>query len=115
MHWWVLFLLNWLVSAIALMVTAWLVPGFTVRGFGSAMIAVVIIGLANALVKPILFILTLPLTVLTFGLFYFFLNAIVLRLCSALVDGFEINGWISALLGALILSIANQVLVHALL
>ncbi len=106
--------LNWIVSGLALMLTAWVMPGFKINGLSSAMIAVVAIGLANLLVKPILFILTLPLTILTFGLFIFVLNAVILKLCASFLDGFEITNWWSAIFGAMIMAIASNVL-HKLL
>lgn len=99
-----------MVSALALAITAAIVPGVRIRGFTTALIAVVLIGLANYIVWPILFVLTLPLTVLTLGLFVFVLDAIILRLCAAFMKDFEISGWLSAILGSLILTILSSVL-----
>ncbi len=103
-------LLHWLVSALALFLTAALVPGFRLRGFGSAMIASVAIGVANILVRPILLLLSLPLTLLTFGLFLFVIDAIILRLCAGLLRNFEITNWLSALLGACVLALCSSLL-----
>ena len=103
-------LLHWLVSALALALTSAIVPGFRIRGFGTALIAVLVIGLANHLVWPVLFLLTLPLTVLTLGLFIFVVDAMVLKLCAAFMKNFEISGWLSAIFGAVILSLSSSLL-----
>jgi putative membrane protein len=100
-------LVHWCVSAVALMMTAYLVPGFKVKSFTSALIAALVIGLANLIVWPILMVLTLPLNILTLGLFTFVVNAIVLRLCASMLSGFEIDSWISAIIGAFILAIVG--------
>jgi putative membrane protein len=100
-------LLHWAVSALAMMATAYLVRGFKVRGFGSALFASLVIGIADVIVRPILLFLTLPLNILTLGLFTFVVNGIVIRLCAALVPGFDVDGWGSAIFGALILAIVG--------
>lgn len=107
---WFLLFMHWVVSGIALAVTAALVPGFRIRGFFSAMIAALIIGAANYFIWPVLFVLTLPLTIITLGLFVFVVDAIVLRICAAFMKDFEISNWFSAILGALILSITSSLL-----
>ena len=78
-------LIHWFVSALALLLTAYLVRGFKVAGFGSALIAAVVIGLANVSIWPVLIFLTLPINILTLGFFTFVVNGIVLRLCAALL------------------------------
>jgi putative membrane protein len=103
-------LLHWVVSGLALAVTAAIVPGIHLRGFATAMVATLLIGFANYLVWPILFFLTLPLTILTFGLFIFVVDAIVLRLCAAFMKNFEITNWFSAVLGAMVLAFTSSVL-----
>ena len=103
-------ILHWVVSALALALTAAIVPGFHIRSFGTALIAVVILGICDYTVWPVLVVLTLPLTILTLGLFLFVVNAIVLRLCSALLRGFEVAGWLSAIFGAAILSLTSSLL-----
>ena len=103
-------LLHWLVSGAALAVTSVFVPGFHLRGFSTALIASLLIGLANQLVWPVLFLLTLPLTIVTFGLFVFVIDAVVLRLCAAFLKNFDIDGWLSAIFGAIILSLTSSVL-----
>ena len=101
------YLIHWAVSAIALLVTAKIMKGWTVKGFGSAMIAAAVIGVADAVIWPILIVLTLPINILTLGLFTFVVNGAVLKICAAVLDGFDIDGWLSAIFGALILTIVS--------
>ncbi len=101
-------LLHWIVSAVSLMLTAYLVQGFRVKGFGSALIAAVVIGLANIFVWPALIFLTLPLNILTLGLFTFVVNGIVLKLCAALLPGFVIETWAAAIFGAIVLTVISS-------
>lgn len=102
------FLITWLISAVALMITAYIVPGFFVANIVSAAIASVILGLVNAIVKPLLVVLTLPLTLLTFGLFVFFINAIVIWLAGVLTPGFVISGFLPALVGSIVLTLITS-------
>ncbi|BAT51170.1 hypothetical protein NOS3756_00920 [Nostoc sp. NIES-3756] len=104
------FLFTWLGTALALLITAHIVPGFTVNGFITALIAVIVIGLVNALIRPILSILSFPITLLTFGLFTFVINALTLWLASAITPGsdFKIEGFLAALLGSIVLSIVSS-------
>ena len=104
------FLLTWLVTAVSLVITAHVVPGFIVRSFGAALVAAVVIGLVNAIVKPILVILTLPLTILTLGLFLFVVNAITIWLAGVLTPGFVVTGLIPALLGSIVLTLVSSVI-----
>ncbi len=99
--------LHWVVSAAALLVTSKLVPGFKVTGFKSALWAAVVIGLANIFIWPLLIFLTLPINILTLGLFTFVVNGIVLKICAGLIKGFDINGWFAAIFGAIVLSIVG--------
>ncbi len=101
---------QWLVSGLALALTAALVPGFRIRGFGTALIASLVIGLLNIFVRPILVFLTLPLTIITIGLFLIVVNAIVLRITAAFLDDMEISNWLSAILGAIVLAFADSLL-----
>ena len=94
---------RWVINAISLMLVAYFVPGIEVASLYTALIAAFVLGLANALVRPILFILTLPVTILTLGLFTFVLNALMILLVSTVVKGFEVNGFVPAFLGALFL------------
>lgn len=99
------FLLTWLITAVSLIVTAYIVPGFTVSSFVAALLAAVVIGLVNAIVKPILIILTLPLTILTLGLFLFVVNAITIWLAGVLTPGFTVTGLLPALFGSIVLTL----------
>lgn len=102
-------LLRWLLNTLALFVVVKLVPGFTSRDWITLAIAAAVLGLLNAIVRPVLFVLTLPLTVVTLGLFLIVLNAIMLELTAWLVPGFGIEGFGWALLGAIVLSIVSMV------
>ncbi|HYV73895.1 MAG TPA: phage holin family protein [Candidatus Binatia bacterium] len=104
-------LLNWLLSAVALLVVSFLVPGFHVEGFKSALIAAVVIGLINATLGLLLKLITLPLTILTLGVFWWIVNALMLMLASALLTpGFRVEGFLWAFLGAIVLSLVNVIL-----
>jgi len=104
------FLLRLVVNAAALWVAAQLVPGIVVTGLTPLLLAALVLGLINAIVRPVLLILTLPLTLLTLGLFIFVLNAFCLWLTSRIVPGFEVQTFGAALLGALVVSIVSWVL-----
>jgi len=106
------FLLHWLLSALSLMIVANVVPGFRLDGFGAALLAAVAIGLVNATIGIVLHLLTLPLTILTFGLFYFVVNALLLWMASGLVPGFNVAGFGPALLGSVVLTLVNAALRH---
>jgi putative membrane protein len=107
-------LLHWLISAVSLLIVAYIIPGIQVQGFGTALIAAIVIGLVNATLGFVLKILTLPLTLLTFGLFWFVINALMLQLASHLVSGFSISGFWVAFFGAIVLSIVSLIL-HSLI
>ena len=104
------FLVRLVLTAIAIMVAAYMVPGLSVTGPGAALLAALILGFVNAIVRPILVLLTLPVTLLTLGLFLFVLNAVCLGLTAAVVPGFDIAGAGAALLGALVVSVVSWVL-----
>ncbi|MHC5594471.1 MAG: phage holin family protein [Nostoc sp.] len=106
------FLLTWLGSAVALFITANVVPGFFIKNFMTALVAAFVIGLVNAFIRPILQILAFPITLLTFGLFTLVINALSLWLASALTPGygFEIQGFLPALLGSIVLAIVSSVI-----
>ena len=106
------FLLTWLVAAVSLIITAYLVPGFVVQSFVAALIAAVILGLVNAIVKPILVVLTLPITIVTLGLFLFVVNALTIWFAGAITPGFDVNGFLPALIGSIVLTIVSSVLNH---
>ena len=103
-------LLHWLISTVSLLIVAHIVPGIEVRGLGPALIAPIVIGLVNATIGFILKIVTLPLTVLTLGLFWFVINALMLQLAAYLVPGFIVSSFWSAFFGAIVLSLVNMIL-----
>lgn len=108
------FLINWLVNAAALGVTALIIPGILVLGTPSLLLAALVIGLINAVIRPLLLILTLPITVITLGLFYFVLNGFLLWLAAAATPGFRLEGFFAAVLGAILMSIVAS-LIHLLI
>ena len=101
------FLLHLVLTAIALLVVANVVDGVQVSGFGAALIGALILGVVNAFVRPVMILLTLPLTIVTLGLFLFVVNALMFWLVAALVPGFRITGFGAALLGSLLLTVLN--------
>lgn len=103
-------LLNWVLSALAVWIVAQLVPGVHVSGAFSALIAALAIGFINATLGLLLKIITFPLTLLTLGLFWFVINALMLELASAVVPGFHVHGFWAAFLGAIVLSLVNMLL-----
>ena len=98
---------HWVLSALCILVVARFVPGIVVRGFGIALLAAVIIGFVNGTIGLLLKILTFPLIVLTFGIFWFIINALMLKFASLLVPGFYVQGFAAAFWGAIILSLLN--------
>ena len=104
------FLIRLVVNAAALWVAAQLVPGFVITGVTPLVLAALVLGIINAIVRPVLVILTLPLTLITLGLFLFVLNAFCIWLTSRLVPGFQVQTFGSALLGALVVSIVSWIL-----
>jgi putative membrane protein len=103
-------LLNWVLSAVAVWVVAQVVPGIHVNGAVAALIAALAIGFINATIGAVLKIITFPLTVVTLGVFWFVINAVMLELASALVPGFQVRGFVAAFIGAIVLSLVNLVL-----
>ena len=103
-------LLIWVLNAVALLIVAYILPGITVASFWSALIAALVLGLLNTLVKPLLVLLTLPITVVTLGLFLLVLNALVFLFAGSILRGFQVGGFWWALLGALIYSIISGLL-----
>jgi len=104
-------LLNWLLSAIALIIVSYVVPGFHVEGFKAALIAAVVIGLINATLGLLLKVITLPLTLLTLGVFWWVVNALMLMVTSKfLAPNFMVSGFLAAFIGAIVLSLVNMIL-----
>jgi len=107
-------IIKWLLSAVALLAVAYLYNGVQVASFGSALIAAAVIGLLNMIVRPVLVVLTLPVTIVTLGLFLFVINALLFWAASGLLGGFHVNGFLAALLGSLMYSLLGLVIESAL-
>ena len=103
-------IIRWLLLAAALLLVAHLYPGVVVNSFGAAMIAAFVIGLLNTLLRPILVLLTLPVTVITLGLFLFVINALMFYFAASMLDGFHVTGFIAALIGSLIYTLCGMVI-----
>ena len=102
-------LARWVVNAAALLLVAYLYPGVAVTSFAAAMIAALVLGLVNALIRPLLVILTLPVTLLTLGLFLFVINALLFWLVAEIVQGFRVTGFVAALVGSILYSLITLV------
>ena len=101
-------LLHWILNAVALLIVSYFVHGFIVSNFVSALIAVIVIGLLNATFGLLLKLITLPLGIITFGLFFLVINAVVLKFASAFVPGFQVETFGAAFLGALALMVLHM-------
>jgi len=102
-------IVNWILSAIGLLIVAYIVPGFEVSSFTSALVAAAVIGIINATLGLVLKVVTFPLTVLTLGIFWIVINAFMLEIASAIVRGFHVRSFGAAFLGAILLSIINMI------
>lgn len=100
-------LVRWICFALALIFTAWIIPGIEVSNFLSAMFACIIIALVNTFIKPVLEVITLPINIVTIGLFSLILNALMLMLAGWIAPGLEVDGFMSALLGSIVLSLLS--------
>ena len=100
---------RWIVNAAALLLVAYLYPGVQVETFVSAALAALVLGLVNAIVRPILVLLTLPVTILTLGLFLFVINALLFWLVAEIVGGFRVSGFGAALIGSILYSLITLV------
>ena len=105
-------LFAWIIITIAVLLAAYLIPGIKVDSLGSAIIGAAILGLLNALIKPIFIILTLPITLLTLGLFIFVINALLFWLAGSIVRGFSVRSFGSALLGSLVVTVITFIARH---
>ena len=103
---------SWLLSAVALWIVAQIIPGLRLRDFGAAMIAVVIIAIVNATIGPVVKFFAFPFTLITLGLFLLVINAALLKLSSLFTPGFEVHGFLSAVLGSLLITLFNAALRH---
>lgn len=103
----VAYILKWIGLALAMMFVGWVVPGITISNFVTALIAAAVVALVNVFIKPVLVFLTLPINILTLGIFILVINALLFMFVAYLVPGVEVNGFWSAFLGALLLSILS--------
>ena len=103
-------LVRWLLLAAALLLVAYLYPGVTITSFASALIAAFVLGLLNTIVRPLLVLLTLPVTLLTLGLFLFVINALMFWAAASLLAGFNVAGFTAALIGSVIYSLCGMVI-----
>jgi len=103
-------IIHWVVSALAILISAYVLPGVHVDGFLSALIVAVVIGVINVFLRPILIMFTLPLTVLTLGLFVLVINGILIMLAAYVVPGFAVDGFLSAFLFGIVLAVVSAVL-----
>jgi putative membrane protein len=102
--------INLIVSTLAVLISAYILPGVRVDGFLTAIVVAVVLGIVNTFIKPILLLLTFPLTILSLGLFYFVINALMVLMVSAIVPGFKVSGFFWALIFSLVLSIVSSFL-----
>ncbi len=100
-------LVRWLLLTVAIIITSYLVGGIYVSGFGSAFFAAAVLGILNVLFRPILILITLPINIVTFGLFTLVVNALLLEMVSGVVSGFYVQGFWSAVFGSLIITVVN--------
>jgi putative membrane protein len=103
-------LLVWLINTVALIAVAYLMPSISVSSFGAALVAALVLGLVNAVVRPVLVLLTLPVTILTLGLFIFVLNGLLFWLAGNWLQGFEVVGFWAAVFGAILFSLVSWAL-----
>jgi putative membrane protein len=103
-------LIRWLILTVAIILASYLIEGIEVTGFFSAFLAAAVLGILNALFRPILIVLTLPINILTLGLFTFIINALMLKMASGIIPGFEVHGFWTAIFGSLIISVISWLL-----
>lgn len=103
-------LINLLLSTLAVIISAYVLPGVHVSSFLTAMVVAIVLGILNAVIKPLLVLLTLPITIMTLGLFTFIINGIVILLVSSLVPGFQVDGFGWAILFSIVLSLVSYII-----
>lgn len=103
-------LIRWLLNALALVLTDKLITGISVDGFGAALIAALVLGIVNAVIRPVVVLLTIPINFITLGLFTLVINGLMLLLAAKVVDGFNVDGFFPAVIGAILLSIISALL-----
>ena len=102
--------ISWLISTLAIVITAYLLPGISIAGVVPALVLAIVLGVINTFIRPILLILTLPLTIITLGLFALILNTLLIMLAAAVVPGVAVSGFLSALLFGIILALISSFL-----
>ncbi|MGK2858021.1 MAG: phage holin family protein [Thermoanaerobaculia bacterium] len=102
-----LLLVRWIVNTLALLLVSWIVPGISANSVVALLVAAAVLGLLNAVLRPVLVVLTAPLWIVTFGLFLIVVNATMLWLAGALVPGFTVSGFLAAVFGAIVLSVVS--------
>jgi putative membrane protein len=105
-------LINWIISAMVIFIVAYILPGVHVLNFVSALAVALVLGILNAFIKPVLLILTLPITILTLGLFALILNAVLILVVGMVVPGFKVDGFLWAFIFGIVLSVANAFVNH---
>lgn len=103
-------LIRWLLNALALILTDKLIAGISVEGFGAALIAALVLGIVNAVIRPVVVLLTVPINFITLGLFTLVINGLMLLLVARVVEGFRVDGFFPAVIGAVVLSLISAVL-----
>ncbi|MFA6909134.1 MAG: phage holin family protein [Patescibacteria group bacterium] len=103
------FILRWIINAAILLLVAYIVPGFTVDSFLTALIVALVLGIVNAVIKPILIIISLPITILTLGLFSFVINALLIWAVASFIEGFAVSGFMPAFIGGLLLWVGSWI------
>ncbi len=106
------FLIRWLINAVALYLTTLIVPGVRVPNFGAAVVAALVLGIVNAVLRPVILLLTLPLNILTLGLFTFVVNALMLYIVAVTTHQIVLQGPVAAFVGAIVLSVISFILSH---
>ena len=109
-----LLLIKWFIMTLSVMVASYIIPGVNVKGFFTALWVALFIGIVNVLVKPFLIFITLPINILTLGLFTFVINALLIMLASSVIKGFEVKGFWIAMLFSVVLSVINFIFGHVL-
>jgi len=102
-------LMSWLISTLSILLASYIIPGIRVDNAGAAFMAAAVLGVLNVLVRPILVLLTLPITIITLGLFLFIINALLFLLAGSLISGFQVRSFSAALLGSLVVSVVSFV------
>lgn len=102
--------LRWLLNALALLFTAWILPGMEIKGLGAALVAALVLGVVNAVIRPIVLFFTLPFNIVTLGLFTLVINALMLLLVKSVVNGFAVSGFWAAFFGSIVLTIVSGIL-----